>query len=792
MRTSFIVASAMSLVMAGCGTSNDGASSSSESQSQASSSSSSSQVISSSSSSSAPAVVLPKTGKQMEMLDRGLVAVSANGGIFLSWRLFGTDPADVSFNLYRNGQLIHSSPATAATNYTDTGGNASASYEVRAVINGSETAAGKSVGVWGQQYRTVDLNRPSGGTSPDGVAFEYSPNDASVADVDGDGEYEIILKWDPSNAHDNAHDGYTGNVYIDAYRLNGEQLWRIDLGRNVRAGAHYTQFLAYDFDGDGKAEVAFKTADGTIDGVGQVIGNANADYRNGSGRVLSGPEFLTVFNGQTGAAMQTINYPNARGAVSDWGDNYGNRVDRFLAGVAYVDGKRPSMIFSRGYYEKAMISAIDWREGQLNVRWTFVADGSQNSQYRGQGAHSLSVADVDQDGRDEIVFGAATIDDNGRGLYSTGLCHGDALHVTDIDPNREGLEVFMVHESPSCYGSWGVEVHDARTGEVLYGNDGSGVDVGRGLAADVTAGFPGVEVFGSRGGTMTTTHQQLNYTPGSNFAIWWDGDLLRELLNDNYIDKWNSSSNRNDRVLSGGNYGAASNNGTKATPSLSADILGDWREEVIWRNSNNRQLMIFTTTIPTQHRLYTLMHDPQYRVAIAWQNTAYNQPPHPGFFLGADMSPAPVPDIHYADGVPETPADIVRIQENHEGFCGVDGVLESSNAGYTGTGYANTDNAAGTTTRWQVAAPQAGSVHVTVRFAGTSNRPAQLRVNGVDAANVSFNSTDAWTLWNTESVQVNLQAGNNTIELVAQSADGLPNIDFIEFPGTQYTGAACQ
>ncbi|MEV4803481.1 rhamnogalacturonan lyase, partial [Nonomuraea sp. NPDC049421] len=309
----------------------------------------------------APAHAAP--AKQMEDLDRGLISVRSGSGNLVSWRLLGTDPDGVTFNLYRGSTRI-ASGLSGGTDFLDNGAAADASYTVRAVVGGSEQAASPaSLRFTGGSYLDVPIQPPSGGTTPDGVSYSYSANDASVGDLDGDGRYEIVLKWDPSNAKDNSQSGYTGNVYVDAYRLDGTRLWRIDLGRNIRAGAHYTQFQVYDYDGDGRAEVAMKTADGTRDGRGAVIGNANADYRNSSGYVLSGPEYLTMFNGQTGAAMSTVNYDPPRGTVSSWGDNYGNRVDRFLAGTAYLDGSRPSLIMARGYYTRSVIAAWDFRNG---------------------------------------------------------------------------------------------------------------------------------------------------------------------------------------------------------------------------------------------------------------------------------------------------------------------------------------------------------------------------------------------------------------------------------------------
>jgi rhamnogalacturonan endolyase len=574
-----------------------------------------------------PTPTNPPSGnaRQMENLDRGVVAVKVSNGVFVSWRVLGTENSSVSYNLYRGSTKVNSSPLTVS-NYLDSGGSTSSTYTVRAVVNGSEQGASPSVGTWGSNYLSIPLSKPSS---------IYSANDCSVGDLDGDHQYEIVLKWDPSDAKDNSQSGVTSPVYIDAYKLNGTRLWRINLGRNIRAGAHYTQFMVYDLDGDGKAEMVCKTADGTTDGRGTVIGSSSANYVNSDGYILSGPEYLTVFNGQTGAAMSTVNYEPARGTVSSWGDSYGNRVDRFLACVAYLDGVRPSVVMCRGYYTRAVLVAYDWRNGSLTKRWTFDSNSSGNSAYAGQGNHNLSVGDVDGDGRDEIVYGSCTIDDNGRGLYSTGLGHGDAMHLGDFNPDRPGLEVWQCHEGGS-----GATFRDARTGSVIFKFSSSG-DVGRAMCDDMTS-TRGCEMWAAGSSMYNCTGGNAGSTPSScNFAIWWDGDLRRELLDGTTISKYGGSS-----LLSAS--GCASNNGTKSTPCLSADLLGDWREEVIFRTSDSSALRIYTTTTSTSSRIYTLMHDPQYRVSIAWQNVAYNQPPHVGFYLGESMSSAPTPNIYLA------------------------------------------------------------------------------------------------------------------------------------------------
>jgi len=583
-----------------------------------------------------------------------------NGQVFVSWRLLTSDAAGTGFDLYRQpaggaAVKLNTTPITTSTNWVDaTAGTATGTtYFVRAVRGGVAAAASAPAPVWPQQFMRLPLQQPASGTTPTGEVYTYSPGDCSVGDLDGDGQQEIIVKWDPSNQKDNSQSGYTGNVYLDAYQLDGTRLWRIDLGKNIRAGAHYTQFMVFDLDGDGKAELACKTSDGTIDGTGQVLGNATADYRNTAGYILSGPEYLTVFNGQTGAAYPSVTYlPQRHPTVGDnptpaqinaiWGDNYGNRIDRFLAAVAYLDGVHPSLVMARGYYTRTVLVAWDFKNGQLSQRWTFDSnDGNpDNLAFRGQGNHNLSVGDVDGDGKDEIVYGSCAIDDNGKGMYATGRGHGDAMHLSDFDPARPGLEVFSVHETQSQYGSAPNDFRDAATGTLIWGAPGPNQgDVGRGVAMDVDPRTLGAEAWSTRGGLYAANGTQISVARPSqiNFGVWWDGDLLRETLDGTTINKWNWLTSTSSPLLSAGPLGAGSNNGTKATPNLSVDLFGDWREEVIWRNTNNQELLIFTTTIPTTYRLPTLLQDPQYRLSIAWQNVAYNQPPHTGFYLGDGM-----------------------------------------------------------------------------------------------------------------------------------------------------------
>ena len=641
--------------------------------------------------------------RQMEALDRGLVALRrATSQVYLGWRFLGTDPAMVGFNVYRSangGAAVKLTPAplTASTNFVDTSFNATATntYRVRPVVNGVEQADSEMVVLPAnapiQQYLSLPLDIPPGGQVPDVanpgqfVSYTYTANDASVGDLDGDGEYEIVLKWLPTNEANAGSAGFTGSTIFDAYKLDGTRLWRIDLGINIRSSAQYAPFLVYDLDGDGRAEVVSRTMPGTMDGRGRPVvlagDDPTADYRNSSGRVVSGPEYLSVFDGLTGGALATVPFTPDRQDISTWGDTYGHRGENLFLAPAYLDGIRPSIVVGRGIYSPSgtlparnEVTAWNWRGGGLTQQWWFRANiginGNENSEYVGQGTHSMITADVDGDGRDEVVFGAMTVDHDGTGLFSTGRGHGDALHVADMDPTNPGLEVFQAHEETSLGNHTTSSVRDAATGRILAAPlvsaadvaAGTFPDVGRAIALDIDPNYPGYEFWNSYDASIFDVHGTPIYGKPSNmhvnFGVWWDADLLRETLDNTTIGDWNHTTRGRSNLVSyassgiNNTSGLSANNGTKSTPCLSGDILGDWREEVIWRTSDNTALQIWSTTITATNRIPALMHDPHYRLAIAWQNNGYNQPPNPGFFLGAGMDPPPAPNIFTVAHVP--------------------------------------------------------------------------------------------------------------------------------------------
>ena len=617
---------------------------------------------------------------QMEKLDRGLIAFpTTSNNCFVSWRLLGTDNEHTTFELLKNGKSLKKDI------YQNTGlsvpGTKNDVFQVVTVQDGVEVDTTAEVKPWATAYLALKLNRPEevGGKA-------YFPNDMSVGDVDGDGQYELFVKWDPENSKDNANTGASNPVVIDCYRLDGSQLWRINLGINIRAGAHYTQFMVYDFDGDGRAEMICKTAPGSKDGEGQYVSYAatddaikgisnTTDLRNGDGRILKGAEYLTVFDGLTGKAIHTIWYnPNRAGKFNQssdhpeksfWNDNYGNRADRHLACVAYLDGPdhNPSAVMVRGYYTRAYLWAVDFDGAQLHHKWlhasinnnatelydanwnkttkTYTTNtsglGSHHTMF-GNGNHNISVGDVDGDGCDEIIWGSAALDNDGSLLYSVGYGHGDAIHLADLNPDRPGYEVFDVHEEN--VGPYGCDVHDARTGEVLFSRT-SDRDTGRGLAADFDSRYRGCEfTYATQASSWSIDGKTIHSSnPGMNFRIFWDGDPEEELLNDIQISKWKEGEVSIMSLGFGRNslsaYGKpASCNSTKATPCLTADLFGDWREELIlWSTSDGCTINIYSSAYATRYRVPTLMHDHMYRMGVAWQNVAYNQPPHLGYYL---------------------------------------------------------------------------------------------------------------------------------------------------------------
>ncbi|MBT2250564.1 rhamnogalacturonan lyase [Arthrobacter sp. BHU FT2] len=721
----------------------------------------------------------PKPGNpgiQLDYLDRGLVAAGTSDGVFLSWRLLGNEATGSSatgltgtdFNVYRDGQKLGT--VTDSTNYQDPGGTAASTYQVRAVVGGVELDESATATPWGGNFKDIPLKKPADGVTPAGQAYTYSANDTSVGDVDGDGQYEFIVKWDPNNSKDVSQVGYTGNTYVDTYKADGTLLNRIDLGVNIRSGAHYTQMLVNDFDGDGRAELMMKTAPGTkttnynADGsvasesfITMLRKDLNAGYSNSDdyrmsaadyyrhmvktfqgwtghpevkagnwpatleeafgidpkykyplsqadaealtdyfmdvyapsrsarnnlrafeGFIVSGPEYLTVFEGATGKELKTVAYEPGR--TDDglmWGDyamariEPGNRVDRFLAGVAYVDGKKPAAVFARGYYTRTTLATYTWDGSNLTPAWNVDSgwtpmtnpfndsphgrDGTDPTygKLTTQGFHSLSAADVDGDGKQEIVYGSATLDDDGSLLYSSfdtlpagsaapgteaRLGHGDAMHVADIDPQRPGKEIFTVHEG-ATYAPYGYAMRDAATGEVLFGAY-SGKDTGRGMIGDVDPSVPGLENWAI--GMQAADGTKLSTTaPGTNMSIRWAADMTTQVINGSgdqtpTIDDW-----KRGRLLTAD--GTRTNNGTKGTPGLVADILGDWREEMVVRTVDSSALRIYLSTEVTTHKLYTLMHDPQYRAEVARQNTTYNQPSYTDFYLASDMDFGNVP-----------------------------------------------------------------------------------------------------------------------------------------------------
>ena len=589
-----------------------------------------------------------------EKLSRGLIGIPTEDGMYFSWRMTLEDAAGLQFDLYRSSGggaevKLNKEPIDRTSDFLDRTVDYTVDNRWTLKATTGEVATWTRLkGEKRNPYLSIPVCKPEDGEIA-GESFTYTANDCSVGDLDGDGEYEIILKWFPSNSKRPPQRGFTGNTYLDAYKMDGTRLWRIDLGPNVRSGAATTNFLVFDFDGDGCAEICCKTGDGTVDGLGHRIGDAQADWRTWDkksptyGKIVNGPEYLTVFEGRTGKELDSKEYIPTRYPLDGWGgvggncgnDNTGGRSDRFTAGVAFLDGKTPSPVMVRGWYGRTVVAAWTFTNGALKHTWTFDSAAPGWEAYSGMGNHSVTVADFDGDGCDEICVGAMTVDHDGKGLFTTGLRHGDALHAGRFIPSRQGMQVFGVHENEGdneiVKRTPAVAMFDGATGEIIW-QDGLGQDAGRGVAADIDPRYDGAECWCNIGGLRRGDTGEIisNRKPDScNFTIYWDADPLAELLDHVSISKWNWNAESTDLLLKA--EGVVSNNGTKGNPCLSGDILGDWREEVIWPSEDQTELRIYSTTIPAVDRRATWMNDRQYRLAIAWQNVAYNQPPHPSF-----------------------------------------------------------------------------------------------------------------------------------------------------------------
>ena len=621
-------------------------------------------------------------------------------GVYLSWRSFEADfdndnNLKTTFTVYRDGVAIAEN--VSVTNMVDEGGTSASTYKV---VGSNDSAIGvKAVDTrcWEHQYLELNLYAPADETMPEYngevATCDYSANDMSLGDLDGDGVLELIVKWYPSNAKDNSGYGFTGKTFLDAYDVNwatGEVslLYRIDMGINIRSGAHYTQFQVWDYDGDGKAEIAVKTAPGTTvlrptDGTANTLAEAEYidvpssslptekiseknDYRNASGYVLDGPEYFTMFNGEDGSILDTTDFVPARGNVGAWGDAYGNRVDRFLSATAYLDGEKPYAVFSRGYYTRTCLTAYYVNnEGKLDVYWAFDTNEA-GSEYEAQGNHGLSVNDVDNDGKDEIIYGSLTVDHDGTVKYSTGLGHGDAMHVSDWVEWNDGLEIMDVHEHDDA--AYHVEIHDAETGEILMGY-WTGKDTGRGVAADIDPTSAGAEWWSiasptyegndepswdSTDGEVYSTQSKVgaliklaDRTPASNASIFWDGDLLSEVQDHTFnkeayaptgvkLYKWDYEKEEQVELLSSTEIW--SSNGTKGNLGIIADFLGDWREEIIARcAADKNKVRVYTTTIQTDYVVPCLLENLAYREGVAWENVGYNQPANLSYLLSEGL-----------------------------------------------------------------------------------------------------------------------------------------------------------
>ena len=570
-----------------------------------------------------------------------------NGKVLVSWRLLPTDAKTVAFDLYRtvNGveRKVNSKPITGVTNYQDTGASLSLDNTYRLTYAGQSETLGTY---------TITKERVSGGlpyisipltsTADVHTAYQYEPNDASVGDVDGDGECEIILKrllaYTGADGTDDPSIRHTS--LLECYKLDGTMLWRLKSGPNIILGNSWS-FAVADFNGDGKAEVAVRTSEGTVFGDGAEIGDVDGDgktyYREKFGSysyIHGGPEFISVLDGTTGKELARAPYIN-RDTSESWGDNYWKRASSYRVGTANVSGVNPSILICRGVYARSVLEAWDLSaDNQLTKRWRFDTNNKGYASWASQGYHSLSVGDVDDDGFDEIVYGSMTVDHDGEGLNNSGLGHGDALHLGKFRPDLDGLQIWSCFET----GLTNAALRDAKTGKVIWDNKATAAgDCGRAMVGDIDPTSPGCEMWWAGSNAFSSDGKDLGYKPQScNMGIWFSGSLNRQLLDGTKIDAITKGDNPGGRIFTIYRYEVGSINGSKNNPCWYGDILGDWREEIIMPTYDQNELRIFSTWYPCDYAYPWLMTDHVYEMSAINQNIGYNQPNHLGYYLGSD------------------------------------------------------------------------------------------------------------------------------------------------------------
>ncbi len=543
-------------------------------------------------------LALCSTGLPAERLDRGVVALPRpDGSVYVGWRLLASDPPNVAFDVYRSDtadgrrQRLTAQPISDSCNFVDTTAAGKRSYYF-VQPGGGDAVRGASPPV-----QTVDS---TGGFIQLKLQGNYRAQKVGLADFDGDGRLDYLVKHPDFNTDPYQQPGYwkkSEDTYkLEAYRHDGTFLWRYDMGWSIEAGIWYSPIVVYDLDGDGKAEVFCKGGEG--------------DPREPTGHVKSGPEYLVVLDGLTGKARRKLPWPDREGF-----DDY-NYYSRNLLGIAYLDGARPHLIVERGTYRIIKLQAYD---PSLTLKWYWEASG-EYSKHRGQGMHGMHAADVDEDGRDEIVIGSSVIDDDGKPLWTTGKGHPDVCYVADIDPARPGLEIFYGLETRQR--SNAVCLVEAKTGKVIWGNPEPTVHVhGQGMLGDIIAEHPGMEIYAgeAKGGSnywlYTASGKLLNHDNLGDLSpkalFWLEGPTKAFILKNQILKYPKEQVGRIEgRIVA------------------IADCLGDWREEII--TALDGEIRIYTSTIPATTRRVCLMQDRLYRTDVAMQTMGYFYPPQLG------------------------------------------------------------------------------------------------------------------------------------------------------------------